>query len=258
MSKPSALITGATSGFGKAIAESLARENLHQLILTGRRKERLEIIAEELRSRYGAEVLTRSFDVRDQVQVFSTIAELPDNFRNIRLLVNNAGLAAGRDNAEDASVADWDQMIDTNIKGLSYMTKAVLPMLIASGNGHLINIGSIAGKESYAGGSMYCASKHAVDAFTKALRIELLKHGVKVSQICPGAAETEFSLVRLKGDAIAAQSVYQGFSPLSADDIADAFMYIINCPAHVCVNEMIITPTAQANSYSVFRKPSIQ
>jgi len=258
MNKPAALITGATSGFGKAIAESLARENKHRLILTGRRAERLEIVAKELQSGYGSEVLTCAFDIRDQFEVFSTITKLPDNFRNIRLLINNAGLAAGRDYAEDASVADWDQMIDTNVKGLAYMTKAVLPMLIESGNGHLINIGSIAGKEAYAGGSMYCAGKHAVDAFTKALRIELLKHGVKVSQICPGAAETEFSLVRLKGDVTAAQQVYQGYTPLSAEDIADAVMYIINCPAHVCINDMIITPTAQANSYSIFKKPPVE
>jgi len=254
MNLPTAIITGATSGFGKAMTERLAANGKHNLVITGRRTERLTRLAKDVCEEFQVKVWTLAFDIRSKDEVHNAISSLPPDFRNVRILVNNAGLAAGRDNVETALLSDWDEMIDTNIKGLSYMTKATLPLMMACNDGHIVNIGSIAGKESYPGGSMYCASKHAVDAFTKALRSELLPHGIKVSQICPGAADTEFSLVRFKGNKDLADAVYTGYEPLQASDIADLLMYIVNCPPHVCINDVVITPKAQANSFFIHKK----
>jgi 3-hydroxy acid dehydrogenase / malonic semialdehyde reductase len=240
-------ITGATSGFGKAIAEKFAATGDH-LIITGRRKDRLEKITTDLQKEFGINVLPLNFDVRDKESVFRELQNLPEQWRTIDILINNAGLALGRDYLDDASLDDWDTMIDTNVKGLLYVTKAVMPYLKKGAGGHIINIGSIAGKEVYEKGNAYCASKHAVDAISKSMRVDLLRHSIKVTAIHPGAAETEFSLVRFKGDETVAKSVYTGFQPLNANDIADVVLYCANLPAHVCINDLTIMPTAQASS----------
>jgi hypothetical protein len=240
-------ITGATSGFGKAIAEKFAANGDH-LIISGRRKERLESVSASLKNSYGINVLPLNFDVRDKEKVFRELQDLPDEWKSIDILVNNAGLALGRDYFEEASLDDWDIMLDTNVKGLLYVSKAVLPYLKKGGGGHIINMGSIAGKEVYEKGNGYCASKHAVDAISKAMRVDLLRHSIKVTAIHPGAAETEFSLVRFKGDETLAKSVYTGFQALSANDVANVVLYCANLPAHVCINDLLITCTAQASS----------
>lgn len=240
-------ITGATSGFGKAIAEKFAANGDH-LIISGRRKERLESVSASLKNSYGINVLPLNFDVRDKEKVFRELQDLPDEWKSIDILVNNAGLALGRGYFEEASLDDWDIMLDTNVKGLLYVSKAVLPYLKKGGGGHIINMGSIAGKEVYEKGNGYCASKHAVDAISKAMRVDLLRHSIKVTAIHPGAAETEFSLVRFKGDEALAKSVYTGFHALSANDVADVVFYCANLPAHVCINDLVITSTAQASS----------
>lgn len=241
------LITGATAGFGKACARKFASEK-YNLIITGRRKERLEHIAADLAATYGIECLPLVFDVRDKKTVETAIGGLPEGWKNIRILVNNAGLALGRDYFEEADMDDWETMIDTNLKGLLYVTRAALPFLINNGNGHIINIGSIAAKEVYEKGNVYCASKAAVDAVSQGMRIDLLRHGIKVTAIHPGAVETEFSLVRFKGDAAKADAVYAGYTPLYAEDIADTVYYCASLPKHVCINDLVITPTAQANA----------
>lgn len=243
-----ALITGATSGFGKAIAQRFSQSG-YAVIITGRRCERLEELKKELKG----EVLTCCFDVRRLKEVESAIGSLPEKWKHIDVLVNNAGLAAGLAPIQDGSVDDWEQMIDTNVKGLLYMTRTVAPLMAARGHGHIINIGSIAGKEVYPNGNVYCGSKFAVDAITKGTRIDLVRHGIKVTQIAPGAAETEFSLVRFKGDKEAAARVYDGFIPLAAEDIAEAVYYVTTLPPHVNINDMVIMPTAQASSM-VFHK----
>jgi 3-hydroxy acid dehydrogenase/malonic semialdehyde reductase len=248
------LVTGATSGFGKAIAETFARKGDH-LIVTGRREDRLRELAEDLSKRHGVRVLPLAFDVRDRNQVMQRLGSLPEGWTPIDILVNNAGLALGRDLFEEADLDDWDTMIDTNVKGLLYTTKAVLPFLRKGGGGHIINMGSIAGKEVYEKGNAYCASKHAVDAISKAMRVDLLKHAVKVTAIHPGAADTEFSLVRFKGDADTARSVYEGYDPLTAADVADVVGYCADLPPHVCLNEVVITCTSQANSSSFHKRP---
>lgn len=240
-------ITGATSGFGKAIAEKFAANGDH-LIISGRRKERLESVSASLKNSYGIKVLPLNFDVRDKEKVFRELQDLPEAWKSIDILVNNAGLALGRDYFEEASLDDWDIMLDTNVKGLLYVSKAVLPYLKKGGGGHIINMGSIAGKEVYEKGNGYCASKHAVDAISKAMRVDLLRHSIKVTAIHPGAAETEFSMVRFKGDEALAKSVYTGFQALSANDVADVVFYCANLPAHVCINDLVITCTAQASS----------
>ena len=247
------LITGATSGFGKAIAEKFAASQWN-LIITGRRKERLDLIAKELSTTYGVEVLPLVFDVQDKNAVFTTISGMPEKWKNIDVLVNNAGLALGRDNFENASLTDWETMLDTNVKGMMYTTRAVLPYLIEKRSGHIINIGSIAGKEVYQYGNGYCSSKFAVDALSKSMRIDLLHHKIKVTAIHPGAVETEFSLVRFNGDAEKAAAVYKGYTPLSASDIADTVYYCASLPEHVCINELIITPTAQANANLFYKE----
>jgi len=243
-----ALVTGATSGFGKAIAEKFAAEN-YRVIITGRRKEKLEATAAVLREKYKAEVLTLCFDVRERKAVEEQIGNLPAEWTPVSLLVNNAGLALGRDFFDDAQMDDWETMIDTNLKGLIYVTRALLPQLKKSDNPQIINIGSTAAKEVYEKGNVYCTSKHAVDALSQSMRIDLLRHGIKVTAVHPGAAETEFSLVRFKGDEEMARSVYQGFTPLSAVDVANVVFYCSSLPPHVCINDLVVTGTAQANSY---------
>ena len=240
------LITGASSGFGKATATKFAAGGWN-VIITGRRKEKLEALAKALESNYGIKTLCLNFDVQDKKAVFDNLQNLPTEWQAINILVNNAGLALGRDSFENANLEDWETMIDTNVKGLLYASKAVLPMLIKE-KGHIINIGSTAGKEVYKDGNVYCASKHAVDAISKAQRIDLLPYQIKVTAIHPGAADTEFSVVRFKGDAEKANAVYTGYTPLMAEDIADTVWYVANTPAHVCINDLVITCTAQANS----------
>lgn len=240
------LVTGASSGFGKAIATKFAAGGWN-VIITGRRKEKLDELAKALEANYGIKTLSLVFDVQDKKAVFDNLQNLPAEWQAINILVNNAGLALGRDSFENANLDDWETMIDTNVKGLLYASKAILPMLIKE-KGHIINIGSTAGKEVYKDGNVYCASKHAVDAISKAQRIDLLQYQIKVTAIHPGAADTEFSVVRFKGDAEKAKAVYTGYTPLMAEDIADTVWYVANTPAHVCINDLVITCTAQANS----------
>ena len=240
------LITGASSGFGKAIAEKFAAGGWN-LILTARRKEKLEAVAKDMETKYGVKTLSLIFDVRNKEAVFQQLGNLPTTWQAIDILVNNAGLALGRDSFENANIEDWETMIDTNVKGLLYCSKALLPYLIKQ-QGHIINIGSTAGKEVYKDGNVYCASKHAVDAITKAQRIDLLQYKIKVTAIHPGAVETDFSLVRFKGDADKAKAVYNGYEPLKAEDIADTAWYVANVPKHVCINDVVMTCVAQANS----------
>lgn len=240
------LVTGASSGFGKAIATKFAAGGWN-VILTARRKEKLDELSKALETNYGIKTLSLIFDVQDKKAVFDNLQNLPTEWQAINILVNNAGLALGRDSFENANLEDWETMIDTNVKGLLYASKAILPMLIKE-KGHIINIGSTAGKEVYKDGNVYCASKHAVDAISKAQRIDLLPYQIKVTAIHPGAADTEFSVVRFKGDAEKAKAVYTGYTPLMAEDIADTVWYVANTPAHVCINDLVITCTAQANS----------
>ena len=248
-----ALITGATAGFGKATAELFAA-NGWNLILCGRRKVRLDVLERQLKEKFKIEVSTLSFDVRNNEEVKKAIATLEGKWTSIDLLLNNAGLASGLSAIQDGNIDDWEQMIDTNVKGLLYMTRCVAPLMTANKKGHIINIGSIAGKEVYANGNVYCATKHAVDALTKAMRIDLLSHNIRVTQIAPGMAETEFSIVRFKGDDERAKTVYKGLEPLRAEDIADTVWWVANRPAHVNINDIVIMPTAQATATTVIRK----
>ncbi len=241
------LITGATSGIGKACAEKFAAAK-HPLIITGRRKERLEVLKLELEAAHGISVLACCFDVQDKDAVFSAIGSLPEAWQKIGILINNAGLALGRDNFEEAAIEDWETMLDTNVKGLMYISRALLPFMIAQNKGHIINMGSVAGKQVYEKGNGYCASKHAVDALSKAMRIDLLKYNIKVTGIHPGAVETEFSVVRYKGDTAKADATYQGITPLTGADIADIIYYCTSLPPHVCINELTVTPTQQADA----------
>ena len=247
-----ALITGATSGIGKATAIKLAEAG-YSTIITGRRKERLDELAKELTDK-GIQVLTLQFDVRNQTEVHNAIAGLPSEWQNIDVLVNNAGLAVGTSPIQDGIVDDWERMIDTNVKGLLYVTHEVAPLMIKNGKGHIVNLASVAGKEVYPGGNVYCATKHAVDALSKAMRIDMLKHNIKVTNIAPGMVETEFSIVRYKGDTQAADNVYKGITPLTGEDIADTIVFAVTQPAHVCLNDIQIMPTAQASSRDVDRK----
>lgn len=241
------LITGTTSGIGKACALRFAKEG-YRIIITGRRRDRLSQLKDDLQHLFHVDVLLLEFDVRNRKRVEEVIQGLPEDWKTIDILINNAGLAAGLDFIQSGSIDDWEQMIDTNIKGLLYMSRAVSNLMINKGSGHIINIGSIAGKEVYAKGNVYCGTKYAVDAITKGMRIDLVSHGVKVSQVCPGAVETEFSLVRFKWDEQAAASVYKGFTPLSGEDVAEAVYWIASQPAHVNINDMVIMPTAQAST----------
>jgi len=241
------LITGATSGIGYATAKLLAKNNFN-LIITGRRNDRLQELKKELESAGASKVLTICFDVRIRKQVIKAISELPAEWRDIDVLVNNAGLASGFGHIQDGDIEDWEKMIDTNIKGLLYVTKEVMPIMVSQKKGHIINISSIAGHEVYENGNIYCATKHAVTALTKAMRIDLVKNNIKVTSISPGMAETEFSIVRFHGDKAVAKKFYEGLIPLSGDDVAEAILFVLSRPAHVCINEMLIMPTAQATA----------
>lgn len=247
-----ALITGASAGFGKATAEILA-SNGWNLIICGRRKVRLDVLERQLKEKYKVDVLSLSFDIRNNEEVKKVIATLTDQWKEIDLLVNNAGLASGFAAIQEGNTDDWELMIDTNVKGLLYMTRCIAPMMITRKQGHIINIGSVAGKEVAALGNVYCATKHAVDALTKAMRIELLSHNIKVTQIAPGMAETEFSIVRFKGDDERAKNVYKGIEPLHAEDIAETIWWIVSRPPHVNINDIVIMPTAQANATTLIR-----
>jgi 3-hydroxy acid dehydrogenase / malonic semialdehyde reductase len=245
---PIVLITGASSGFGKATAEKFAAGGF-DLILTGRRKERMDDLKTHLQSKFQIRVYVTSLDVRDREAVFKAVYELPEDWKNIGILVNNAGLALGRDYFDEANLDDWETMIDTNVNGLLYVSKAVIPLMSERKKGHIINIGSTAGKEVYEKGNVYCASKFAVNAISEAMRIDLLRHHIKVTCINPGAADTEFSNVRFKGNDQLAGKVYEGYKPLVASDISEVIFFCASLPAHVCINELTMTCLAQANSF---------
>ena len=246
------LITGATSGIGEACAKKYAADG-DRLILTGRRVDRLNILKTKLEKDFSTEILALIFDVQDKKAVDKNLGTLPTEWQKIDLLINNAGLAAGKDSFENADINDWETMLNTNVHGLLYVSKQIIPLMIANKKGHIVNIGSIAGKEVYENGNVYCASKFAVDAISKSMRIDLLKHSIKVTCIHPGAVETEFSLVRFKGDKNKAAATYNGMVPLSGNDIADSIFYCTQLPDHVCINELVITPTQQANAYYTHR-----
>jgi len=247
------LITGATSGIGEATAIKFA-EATYRLIITGRRKDRLNDLTEHLVQEYGIDVLPLCFDVRDLRQVEKYLGKLPEEWQKIDILVNNAGLAAGLGHIDDGDRDDWDRMIDTNVKGLLYVTRTIVPGMVSRQSGHIINISSIAGKEVYENGNVYCASKHAVEALSKGMRIDLLKHGIKVTNIAPGMVETEFSLVRFRGDKERADAVYNGIRALKGEDVAEVIFYCTSLPSHVCINDLVITPTAQAGVNHSVRK----
>jgi NADP-dependent 3-hydroxy acid dehydrogenase YdfG len=242
------LITGATSGFGKAIATRFAKEG-YVVCITGRRKDKLVELKEELEKKYGTKVIALIFDVRNRTQVTDAMAKLKTLVERVDILVNNAGLASGLSTIDEGNIDDWDVMIDTNVKGLLYVTRQIAPMMRAQAGGHIINIGSTAGKQVYKNGNVYCATKFAVDALNQAMRIDLLPYGIKVTAINPGMAETEFSLVRFKGDAERAKSVYAEIDPLKADDIADIAWYCASLPPHVCINDLTVTCLTQASSF---------
>lgn len=241
------LITGASSGIGEACAHVFAKNNC-RVILTARREDKLNAVKQTLETEYKAEVLNLVFNVRNRTEVENVLNALPEEWKNIDVLVNNAGLSLGLDPLQNGNVDDWETMIDTNVKGLLYVSKVVSNMMINNGYGHIINIGSIAGKESYLNGNVYCSTKAAVDSLTKSMRIDLLPHGIKVTGIHPGAVETEFSIVRFKGDVERANNVYKGFEPLHPEDIADVIYFSATRPAHVNINDMLVMPTAQANA----------
>jgi 3-hydroxy acid dehydrogenase / malonic semialdehyde reductase len=239
------MVTGATAGFGMATAKKFASGG-YSIIITGRRKERLDDLEKELME-MGANVLSLNFDVRNRFEVEDVINGIPEAWKNIDILVNNAGLAVGMDHIDEGNIDDWDRMIDTNVKGLLYVTRAVSPLMAARNKGYIFNISSIAGKEEYEYGNVYCASKHAVDSLSRSMRIDLVKHNIKVTNIAPGMAETEFSLVRFKGDKERAGKVYTGMDAMTGNDIAEVIFYCASMPPHVCINDLVITPTQQAN-----------
>jgi len=245
------LITGASSGFGKAIAEKFAAAG-YEIIITGRREPLLNQLKNDLFNKYATKVTVLMFDVQNKKKVFEMLQDNP-LLDDLDILVNNAGLALGRDLFDEASLDDWETMIDTNVKGLLYVTKAVLPNFIKKGSGHIINIGSTAGKEVYERGNVYCATKMSVEALSQAMRIDLLRHKIKVTVIHPGAADTEFSTVRFKGDKQKADAVYDGYKPLYGEDIANAIHYCAQLPEHVCINSIVMTCLAQANSFYLFK-----
>jgi 3-hydroxy acid dehydrogenase / malonic semialdehyde reductase len=245
MTKKTALITGATSGIGEATAELLAK-NGYRIIACGRRIEKLNALKNRLTSH--TEILTLQFDVKDKKNVFACIENLPAEWKNIDVLINSAGNAHGRASIADDDMDNWDEMIDANVKGLLYVTKAVVPNMIARQTGHIINLSSIAGKEVYAGGTVYCASKAAVESISQGLRLELVEHNIKVTNIAPGAVATDFSLVRFKGDKAKADAVYEGWHPLQGSDIADTILYILSAPKHVVLADVLVLPAQQASA----------
>lgn len=255
MLKKTVMITGATAGIGEATAKLLA-ENGYRLILTGRRKERLDRLQAALQKEFQAEVWTLVFDVRNLRQVENAIDSLPEDWKKIDILINNAGLAAGLSSVQEGEIGDWEQMIDTNLKGLLYVTRKISPQMAERHSGHIINISSIAGKETYPMGNVYCATKHAVQSLTKGMRLDMLKHGIKVSSVAPGAVNTEFSTVRFKGDSQRAEKVYEGFMPLLARDIAETILFVITRPPHVNIDDVLVMPAAQASSRDFDRKLS--
>lgn len=249
------LITGATAGIGKACAELFA-EHGSRIILAARRTDRLREITADLKSRFNAETFELTVDVSQSAQVEQAIKSLPENWRAVDILINNAGMARGVDKIHEASVSDWEEMINTNIKGLLYMSRAVIPGMVARGRGHIVNLGSIAGHQVYPGGNVYCATKHAVDALTKGMQIDLVDTPVRVTTVDPGMVETEFSMVRFRGDEQRAKKVYENIEPLTGRDIAETVLFAVTRPAHVNISEVIIMPTNQANATAVYRKPS--
>lgn len=250
--KKLALVTGATSGIGRSTAILFALQGI-DLVLCGRRQDRLDGLQAELGKK--TRIHTLNFDVRDKDEVFEAISSLPQEFSNIDILINNAGNAHGLDPIDEGDVADWDAMLDINVKGLLYVSKAVIPGMVKRKSGHIVNIGSTAAKEVYPKGNVYCASKHAVDALTTGMRIDLNPHGIRVGAVHPGAVETEFSNVRFKGDDDRADSVYEGFEPLVADDIAEVIHFVVTRPAHVNIADLVVTPTAQATA-TIWNKES--
>jgi 3-hydroxy acid dehydrogenase / malonic semialdehyde reductase len=246
-------ITGATSGIGKACAEIFAA-NGHNLIINGRREERLTELKKSLEDKYGTEILIAEFDVQQKEQVFNCINNFPEKWKSIDILINNAGLAVGRDLFDTADINDWETMLQTNVNGLIYVSKAVIPAMIKNKSGHIINLGSVAGDDMYERGNIYCASKAAVDAISRSMRIDLLPHHIKVTNIKPGAVETEFALVRFKGDEEKAAKTYEGFTPLTPEDIAATIFYCATLPPNVCINELTITCTTQANGIYFAKK----
>ena len=250
--KKIALITGATSGIGQAAAKLLAKNDFN-VIITGRRNKRLEQLEEEIIKAQSSDVYTLNFDVRNKTEVEESINSLPDEWKNISVLINNAGLASGVDPVNEGDYNDWDTMVDTNVKGLLYVSRTVSKIMVKNKSGHIINVSSIAGRESYPNGSVYCGTKHAVEAITKSMRLDLLPHNIKVSRISPGMVETEFSLVRFHGDVEKADNVYNGFTPLYAEDVADTILFMITRPDHVNIDDVLIMPTAQGSARDVFK-----
>lgn len=247
------IITGATSGIGKACATAFAK-NKDRIIINGRRENLLKELEDELIERYQAEVFSLPFDVREKENVFDAIHNLPAEWKKIDVLINNAGLALGKEHFDEAHLHDWETMIETNITGLLYVSKAVVPIMVKNNSGHIINIGSIAGNQVYESGNVYCATKTAVQAISESMRIDLLAHRIKVTNIKPGAVDTEFSIVRFKGDEEKASATYNGFKPLSGEDIANVIVYCTSLPAHVCINDLTVTPTAQANGIYIHKE----
>lgn len=247
-------ITGATAGFGEACAYKFAA-NGYDLIINGRRTDRLQILADTLEKKYNVAVLQLPFDVQKEKEVFESIHNIPAEWKAIDVLINNAGLAMGRDYFEEGDLNDWNVMIDTNVKGFLYVGKAVAQIMAARKQGHIINMGSVAGKQLYEKGNVYCATKYAVDAISQGMRIDLLRHNIKVTSINPGAAETEFSLVRFKGDETTAKKIYDGLKPLTAEDVAEVIYYCSTLPPHVCINDLSITCLQQANAIYFNRQP---
>ena len=240
-------ITGATSGFGKACAVKFAEAG-YDIIINGRREDRLQQLKKDIEEKFSVGVLPLPFDVSKRQEVFKAINTIPAKWKDIKILINNAGLALGRDFFDEADIDEWDTMLDTNVKGLLYVSKAVLPLMISQNKGHIINLGSVAAKEVYEKGNVYCASKFAVEAISRSMRIDLLRHNIKVTAIHPGAAETEFSLVRFKGDMAKSNARYNGFKPLIAKDVADVIYYCTTVPEHVCINDLVICPVQQADA----------
>lgn len=247
------LITGATSGIGEAAARAFAEES-YNIIITGRRAARLKSLKKELEAEFGVEVALLAFDVRDCKQCKAALDSLPKDFADIDILINNAGLAAGLEHIDQGDIMDWNAMIDTNVKGLLYVTQYVSRRMIERGTGHIINVGSIAGTQVYENGGVYSATKHAVHALSQGMRIDFLSHGIKVTEIRPGMVETEFSLVRFHGDEERADNVYNGVTPLTGDDVADAMLWVVSLPEHVNIDEIVLTPVQQANAYYTFRR----
>lgn len=250
--KKTVWITGASAGIGMETALLLA-ENGYRLILSARRKKPLKELSEKIHRLTGTPAWVVPLDVTAREEVEKAVRDLPEEWAQVDILINNAGLAAGLDHLQEGDINDWERMIDTNIKGLLYMTRSLVPGMVKRGHGQVVNLGSIAGKEVYERGNVYCATKHAVDALSKAMRIDLLTHGIRVTNIAPGLVETEFSLVRFKGNTRKAKDPYRGMTPLNGRDVAEAILFAISRPPHVCINDLVITPTAQANSYYVQR-----